>query len=249
MKGADLFISRVFGVCAAVCVGAFAMPASAQSPVAYNGRYELTCLQAELALHLDLGAMIAGVSSSFSGNLITPLDCDGVSAEEASLFQEQLTAQCLSSGLSVEMCAPLAEDITAAVSEFNEDALGLLPQSVTMSVQSIYSFWNQVFGIYPMLGWHSFADGSSQSLTYVLNRNTGDFGVAGVQLLNSGATGQLGCADIAVGGISGRIAPSAGLLSASFSVDRSLYCAASYGPDLLLGSFGLSFRGQASGQK
>jgi hypothetical protein len=247
--------TKKLAACVAVCAGGFAADALAAqpgSPLMYNGSYVLSCSKAELVLHLDLGAQIAGAARSFSGNFIAPLDCDGVDQEEIVLFQKSLESKCLQAGLTREICEPLAEDISAAVSEFNNDALGLIPVRVTMSVQSVYNFWNQLFGIYPLLGQHKFADGHVSNLTYTLNNNIGSelgkFGVLGVQLLNTASSGQLGCADIALGAITGRIEPSAKSLSAQFAVDRSLYCAAVDGVNVLAGVIGLSFRGDVTGE-
>jgi hypothetical protein len=234
-------------------VAAPAFAAQPGSPTIYNGTYQLSCENAELVLHLDIGATVAGVSRSFSGNFVAPLDCGGVDQEEIIRFEEDLFEQCVSGGLTKEMCYPLSQDIAAAVSEFNNDALGFIPVKVRMTVQSVYSFWNQVFGIYPMSGQHFLADGSSSYLSYVLNNNTGSelgkFGVFGVQLFNGATSGQLGCADVAVGGVEGRMDRLSGLLRANYAVDRSLYCAAFDGVNAFGGAVGLSFRGQVSGQK
>lgn len=246
--------TRGLAACVLVCVGGFggeALAAQPGSPLVYNGSYKLACSQAELVLHLDLGAQIKGVSRSFSGSFIAPLDCDGIKQEELSLFQKNLQTKCLEAKLTREICEPLAEDIAVAVSEFNNDALGFLPEEVTVSVQSVYSFWNQLFGIYPLLGQHTSTDGQASGLTYMINNNIGSelgrFRVSGVQLFNTASSGQLGCADVATGAITGRIDPRAKSLAAQFAVDRSLYCAAVDGANVLAGVVGLSFRGDVKG--
>jgi hypothetical protein len=222
---------------------------AAGSPVAFNGTYKLSCQTAELVLHINIGAQTAAGSQSYADDLVIPFDCNGVSPEEMSAFEEETSKKCIEANLPEAYCQTLSEDLAVSISEFNDNALNFIPQSIKFTVQSVYSFWNQVFGIYPMFGQHKFSDGSTSSLTYTLNNNSSSFGIAGVQLLNSGASGQLGCADLAIGGINGTINRTTGALSAQYAIDRSLYCVVVDEVGIIGGSIGLSFRGSVQGQK
>jgi hypothetical protein len=118
---------------------------------------------------------------------------------------------------------------------------------------------NQLMGLYPARGLHTFDNGAAVGWDYALTDKPGARGVlqaVGIGVLDAAANGMAGCADAIVAGVDGRVHsnepgdPSAGFaLNAEFAVDRGLYCMAASGDDIVFANIGLTLRGVVSGDK
>ena len=229
-----------------------AVAGQSHSASGYSGTYDLTCEDASLTLHLDLGWSVGGVTDSDGADLEVGLDCDGIDESEWQTLHDEVAGACEAVWPIADDCDQLGTDVADGVAAVNDGSLELLPESVAFKVYGTSNFWYRLFGVYPMYGTHQHPGGSTTRAWYLLNNNDGsrlgDFATVGGSLEGWAAGTSWACIDVALWAAAGNIDPDAGYeLEADYAADRSVACGVTYGADALVAVLGLTFDGAVAG--
>lgn len=238
----------------ALLLPAAALAGQATPASDFDGTYDMEVTSAAINIHLGLMVGTPTGGGGWGDGITIPFDADGVSEEEAAAVEADLLDSCAETGLLEEICAEAAIEIVAALTDFNNAVVGVLPDVVEFSTGS-FGWISCIFGLYPALGVHTPTVGDAYNIGYLLNNNDdahhGDvlsaaFGIAGA----AGAEGWL-CVDVGFGLVAAQVDQPAGFtVDAGFLVDRELACAAVFGGGYALaGTIGLAFGGTLVGGK
>ncbi len=216
------------------------------APADYERGYTIGLFRAAIDLHVGLAVATPRGAAAWGDHLTVELDADGIDAAEQAAFQTDLTDGCMDAGLPEGVCAPLAENIAAAVAAFNNGLVEAVPVLVDLDVGS-WGWVSSVFGLYPMVGTHETLGGDVVDWGYVVNDNSGTFLSGGLALNAGGVAGSLACADVSAGLISGGFSSGGTVLDADFVADRELMCIGAVEGLVVAGTIGFAFGGILDG--
>ena len=216
------------------------------APADYERSYDLDLFRAAIDLHVGLAMATPRGATAWGDYLTVELDPDGIDEIEQADLEAELTDGCTDAGLPEAVCAPLAENIAAAVAAFNNGLTEAVPVLVELDVGS-WGWVSSVFGLYPMVGTHETVAGDAADWGYVVNDNNGTFLSGGLALNAGGVAGSLACADVSAGLISGGFGSGGTVLDADFVADRELMCIGAVEGLVVAGTIGLAFGGILDG--
>lgn len=213
----------------------------------FDGAYDLSCATASLVLHVGVAGRVGGRSGDWADDVVVDLDCDGVDVEA---LASELFDGCVASGLPAGACGDVADDVAGAVATLNDDAVGLLPDTLTLRASG-GTWLNRWLGVYPLSATATFPSGARTTGAWLVDNNDGanrgHFWGFGLRVPTSGANDYGACADLATAAVDGRIRASERRLEADLAVDRTLVCAGGVGADWLVGQVGLTYRARVAG--
>ncbi|MBI4511046.1 MAG: hypothetical protein HY698_15540 [Deltaproteobacteria bacterium] len=227
---------------------ATARAGQSRPPTDFTGTYDLACQQAGVTINVALGGKVGGNQKNWADALTFPLPCEEPDVRDV---VADLQERCNRAGLPSQFCTNVKTGAAKAL----EGMPGLIPGSMDLTVNGIYDFFARLIGIYPAWAAHYFDNGKVLGWGYWLDNNDGNnnghlvaFNIA---LLNGAFQNGLACADVALGGVDGKIDRNAGhtITGAKFAINRSLACGAWVGSDWIAGTIGISFHGVVDGAK
>lgn len=245
--GMSVFRTTIVSAFALAGTAAPALAGQSRPVTDFNGTYTLACDRVEVALHAAAAGVITGQSASWSGTIAGSFDCSDDDALAA--VAAEARTSCLAAGLPVATCAALEAELAAALA----GTVALVPVELTVRVTNAWDFWARLFGVYQVAATHTIGSGATVAGSYLLDNNDGrdgTFGARALDLAGAAAQNNLGCADLIIAGVDGRIARAdAYALTATAAVDRTLTCLAVSGADALTLQLGLTLRAHLDGMK